>query len=129
MSDDELRRNAQREQSKLLKLLRKSAPEKAQALRPMCENVGWLKARLDLAREELGAAPITVEYQNGETQRGTTENPAIKAYEGLFRSYLAGMSKILDALPGEAAKVAASQVSEAKQTKLELIRSRRDRAS
>lgn len=124
--DNELKRQALRERNRLQKLLKQSSSERAQALKPLCENVGWLKARLDVAREEIGEEPLTVEYQNGEKQSGVTENPALRAYEGLFRSYIAGLAKIVDALPPAAAEVALNKA--APQTKLALIKARREKA-
>lgn len=125
-TDSELIRQALRERNRLQKLLKQSSSERAQALKPLCENVGWLKARLDAAREEIGEEPLTVEYQNGEKQSGVTENPALRAYEGLFRSYIAGLAKIVDALPPAAAEVALNKA--APQTKLALIKARREKA-
>ena len=124
--ESELQRQAARERNRLLKLLKQSSSERAQALRPMCENVGWMKARLDVARTEIGEAPLTVEYQHGEKQSGVTENPAIKAYESLFRAYVAGLAKIIDALPPAAADVAINKAPA--QTKLALIKARREKA-
>lgn len=120
---DELQRQAFRERNRLQKLLKQTTPEKAAALRPLCENVGWMKARLDLAREEIAGEPLTVEYQHGEKQSGVTENPAIKAYEALFRSYVTGLSKIMDALP--AAALASAMAKEPKKTQLAVIYERR----
>lgn len=120
-----LRQQAMRERNRLQKLLKQSNAERAQALRPLCENVGWMKARLDAAREEIGEAPLMVEYQHGEKQSGVTENPAIRAYESLFRSYVTGLSKILDALPSAAAEAAIEKAP--KQTKLAMIKARREK--
>lgn len=124
--DGELRRQACRERNRLNKLVKAASPERAQALKPLCENVGWMKARLDMAREEIGEAELTIEYQHGKDQSGVMENPAIRAYEGLFRSYIAGLAKILDALPQAAAEKATAEAP--KKTQLELIRARRANA-
>lgn len=124
-NDNELKRQALRERNRLQKLLKQSNSERAQALMPMCENVGWMKARLDVARKEIGEAPLTVEYQHGEKQSGVTENPAIKAYESLFRAYIAGLSKIIDALPPTAAEAAIANAPN--RTMLEMIKSRREK--
>lgn len=126
VEESELQQQAARERNRLLKLLKQSSSERAQALRPMCGNVGWMKARLDVARAEIGEAPLTVEYQNGEKQSGVTENPAIKAYESLFRAYVAGLAKIIEALPPAATDVAINKAPA--QTKLALIKARREKA-
>ena len=124
--DSERRRQAYRERNRLLKLVKTSSPERAQVLRPLCENVGWMKARLDMAREEIGEAELTIEYQHGGGQSGVTENPVFRAYEALFRSYISGLGKLLDALPPAAAAAAAAK--EPKKTQLALIYERRKQA-
>ena len=124
--ESELRHQAFRERNRLQKLIKKTSPERAQVLKPLCENVGFLKARLDMAREELDGEPLVIEYQHGKDQSGTTENPAFRAYEGLFRSYVAGLAKILDALP-QAVSTAAFN-AEPKQTQLAIIKARRTEA-
>ena len=124
--DSELRRQAYRERNRLLKLVKASSPERAQVLRPLCENVGWMKARLDMAREEIGEAKLTIEYQHGGGQSGVTENPVFRAYEALFRSYISGLGKLLDALPPAVAAAAAAK--EPKKTQLALIYERRKQA-
>lgn len=124
--DSELRRQAYRERNRLLKLVKTSSPERAQVLRPLCENVGWMKARLDMAREEIGEAGLTIEYQHGGGQSGVTENPALRAYEALFRAYISGLGKLLDELPPATAAAAAAK--EPKKTQLALIYERRKQA-
>ncbi len=125
-AESELRRQAFRERNRLLKLVKASSPERATALRPLCENVGWMKARLDIAREEIGEADLTIEYQHGKDQYGVTENPVFRAYEALFRSYVSGLVKILEALPP--AEAAAAAAKETKRTQLALIAARREQA-
>lgn len=115
---------AARERNRLLRLLKASSPFRAQALKPVCENVGWMKAQLDRAREEIGDAALVVEYQHGKDQSGTMINPAYTAYEMLFKSYVSGLAKILDALPPAAAKAAEAQ--EPKGTVLALVRARKE---
>lgn len=124
--ESELTRQALRERNRLVKLLKQTSAERAQTLKPVCENVGWMKARLDAARTEIGDAPLTVEYQNGDKQSGITENPALRVYESLFRSYIAGLAKILDALPPSAADAAINKAPV--QTQLALIKARREKA-
>lgn len=122
--ESELRRQACRERNRLVKILKESTPERAKALRPVCENVGFLKARLDLARDELEGEDLIIEYQHGKDQSGTMENPIFRAYEGLFRAYIAGLGKILDALPP--AKAANIAEKEPKKTQLALIMAKRE---
>lgn len=123
----ELRRQACRERNKLQKLLKETTPERAKVLKPVCENVGFMKARLDLAQAELEGQDLVIEYQHGKDQTGVMENPIFRAYEGLFRSYIAGLGKILDSLPPAKASHAAAQ--EPKKTQLALIMAKREASS
>lgn len=66
-------------------------------LQPIIRNVATMKIKLDIAREELISEGLTIEYNNGGGQSGIKENPTLTAYEGLWKSYLQGMNKILDA--------------------------------
>lgn len=88
---------------------------------PTLDNLAWLKEKLSDARVEIGASEFTVEYNNGK-QWFTHKNPALDAYEGLWKAYLSGFAVISDALPeGELApdpKLNPENV-------LELVRARR----
>ncbi len=67
-------------------------------LEPVIENTAWMRVKLDDARELVGEEGITVEYNNGGGQTGVRENPNMKAYEALWKSYVVGLQKITDAL-------------------------------
>ncbi len=71
------------------------------ALKPVVENTAWMKAKLDDARETIKNSQIVISYDNGGGQKGIRENPLFKGYEALWKSYMIGMGKILDALPPE----------------------------
>lgn len=109
---------------KRLESLMKRAGMPAQAMEihgPTLDNLAWLKEKLTDARAEIGSADFVVEYNNGK-QWFTHKNPALDAYEGLWKAYLSGFAVISDALPeGEAApdpKLSPENV-------LELVKARR----
>ena len=58
-----------------------------------------MAVKLEDTAEEIGADGISTEYDNGGGQKGTREDPRVRAYESLFRSYMAGMRTILAAIP------------------------------
>lgn len=93
-------------------------------LRPIAENVAFMCQKLTESRRDLEAAELTVEYNNGGGQEGIRENPLIRAYEALWKSYMVGMSKILDALPAESRAKVEQEEPERPQTVLEIIRGR-----
>lgn len=92
---------------------------------PVIENTAWMKAKLDDAREQIRGSSIVVPYNNGGGQKGLRENPLFKGYENLWRCYVAGMSKILEAIPPEIAKAEMKKEEpEAPATILDLVRDR-----
>ena len=91
------------ERRKLIKFLEKNRLEKEKitALNPVIANVSWMKVKLDDAREHIGDEGITVEYDNGGGQTGVRENPAFRAYEALWKTYLSGLDALLKQLPAQ----------------------------
>lgn len=97
--------------------------EKMDLLLPALENVAWMKAKLDDARDFVGETDIVVRYNNGGGQDGIRENPAFKGYEALWKSYMSGLEKILESIPEEERAGAAEEAGTPK-TVLELVRER-----
>lgn len=97
--------------------------KRIKALSTIIENTAWMKVKLDDAREAVKTSNVVIPYDNGGGQSGIRENPLFKGYEALWKSYMAGMSKILDCLPSEQAQVEVEAV-ETPKTMLELVRDR-----
>lgn len=93
------------------------------SLRPIIENVAWMKVKLDDARDAVKSSNVVIPYDNGGGQKGLRENPLFKGYESLWKSYMSGMSKILEALPPEQAKEV-TRIAEEPKTMLELVRNK-----
>lgn len=93
------------------------------ALKPVVENTAWMKAKLDDARETIKNSQIVISYDNGGGQKGIRENPLFKGYESLWKSYMIGMGKILDALPPETTEL--EEIKDAApQTVLSMVRTK-----
>jgi hypothetical protein len=92
-------------------------------LEPIILNTAWMKAKLDDAREAIKNSNIVIAYDNGGNQRGIRINPLFTGYEALWKSYMAGMNKILDCLPAEQIEIE-TQVVESPKTMLELVRNK-----
>ena len=90
-----------------------------EALKPIIENVAWMKEKLDDAREKIAESSVAIPYDNGGGQTGIRENPLYKGYESLWKSYMAGMDRILSDLPDEEIK---KEELEKPKTMLELVR-------
>lgn len=115
------------EKTRLKRLLKEAGTSDARMkmLEPVIENVAWMKIKLDQAREKIKNSGIVMPYDNGGGQTGIRENPAFKGYEALWKSYMAGMSKLLEAMPPEV--IEAEEEAEKEQapvTVLELIRTK-----
>ena len=95
---------------------------KIRTLKPIIENVAWMKVKLDDARDSIGDAELVAPYDNGGGQTGERENPEIRGYENLWKSYMAGLNKLLDAVP---ARAEMPEQEEARpQTVLSMVRDR-----
>ena len=129
MNENEIKERAEAELERINWLLRDAgvSDKRINLLAPVITNTAWMKAKLDDAREAIKNSNIVIAYDNGGGQRGIRENPLFKGYESLWRSYMAGMSKIIDALPVEASAEEASAV-EPPRTVLEIVREKHRRA-
>jgi hypothetical protein len=95
-------------------------------LEPVIANCAWMRIRLDEARKQMEGCQIVVDYDNGGGQKGVRENPIFKAYEALWKSFMLGMNRILDAIPKEEQKEIASKVEEVRpETVLDKIRDKK----
>lgn len=73
--------------------------------------------------QAIGEEGITVEYDNGGGQSGVRENPAFRAYEALWKTYMSGLDMLIKLLPVE---VPQEQISDIKPTSvLTLVQNRR----
>lgn len=125
MTDFEIKARAEEERNRMTELLDDAgiSEKRMKLLEPVILNTAWMRAKLDDAREAIKNSNIVVTYDNGGGQKGIRENPLFKGYENLWRSYMAGMSKIIDCLPDEIATVE-SEVADKPKTVLELVRNR-----
>lgn len=97
--------------------------KRIKALEPIIENTAWMKLKLDETRELIKTSNVVIPYDNGGGQKGLRENPLYKGYESLWKSYMSGMSRILDCLPREYVEKEADKI-ETPKTVLELVRSK-----
>lgn len=128
MNETEIKARAEEEQNRITDLLADVgiSDKRMKLLEPIVLNTAWMKAKLDDAREAIKNSNIVITYDNGGGQKGIRENPLFKGYESLWRSYMAGMSKILESLPLEVVEQAEAEV-EKPATMLELVRKKHKR--
>lgn len=103
MQNEEIKERAEAERERIRGILKAAriSENRMSLLEPVIENTAWMSAKLDDARDAIKNGQIVIPYDNGGGQKGLRESPLFKGYESLFRSYIAGMTKILDALPEE----------------------------
>jgi hypothetical protein len=124
MNETEIKARAEEEQNRIIELLNEVgiSAKKMKLLEPIVINTAWMKVKLDDAREAIKNSNIVISYDNGGGQKGIRENPLFKGYESLWRSYMAGMAKLLESLPQEQIEQAAE--IEKPVTMLELVRNK-----
>ena len=112
------------EAERITQLLRDAgvAEERIAMMDPVITNVVWMRVKLDETRKVIANTSVVIPYDNGGGQTGIRENPIFKGYESLYKSYMAGMSKIIDCLPPEKEKEAVQ--AEAPKTVLQMVRAR-----
>lgn len=125
MDDSEIRLRAEEERCRIVDLLTEVgiSDKRKRMLEPVIYNTAWMKAKLDDSRRAIKNSDVAIPYDNGGGQRGIRENPLFKGYEALWKSYMLGMSKILDCMPPEVVNIEIEQVEKPK-TMLELVRSK-----
>lgn len=113
MDQKNLEAAVQKEKRRMIREIKKAKipSEKLKTLDPIITNTAWMKVQLDEARDSIRDSELVVEYDNGGGQKGIRENPLYKGYEGLWRSYMLGMNRIIDSLPA-AEKSAAAPAAE-----------------
>lgn len=123
MDDTEIKARAEEEQKRIQTLLDEVgiSDKRQKLLEPIILNTAWMKAKLDDAREAIKTSNIVIAYDNGGNQKGIRINPLFTGYEALWKSYIAGMNKILDCLPAEQIQIETDVVENPK-TMLEVIR-------
>ena len=124
-AETQIKEEAEVERERIIELLKGAEVKdaKIKLLMPVIINTAWMKAKLDDARRQIKGSSIVIPYDNGGGQKGLRENPLFKGYEALWKSYMAGMAKIIDLLPAEAVEIKEVEIERPK-TMLEIVRAR-----
>lgn len=120
---DRFEERVKQEADRLRDIVGEVSDRQRSVLEPIIDNVAWMKVKLEDTREEIKDAPVTIEYDNGGGQTGVRENPMFKGYESLWRSYVSGLGKIMDALPDKA-DIDLMDTEHNPKTVLEMVRSK-----
>lgn len=122
--EDRLKAEAEAEIKRINDVLKEAGVSKARikTLKPVITNTAWMMVKLDDARTIIKTSNIVMPYDNGGGQKGIRENPMFRGYEALWKSYMAGMNKIIEALPEEYEN--RENEMERPKTMLEIVRER-----
>lgn len=126
MNDAEVREHSEDEINRIKNILVDAgiSEKRIKMLEPVIENTAWMKVKLDDTRDTIKGSQTVIPYDNGGGQKGIRENPLFKGYESLWKSYMGGMDRILNALPKETVEAIVQEVEKPK-TMLELVRDRK----
>ena len=126
----DIEKRARKERNRVLSLLSDCdvSPKAQELLAPIVENVSWMKAKLDEAREAVKNSTVVVAYNNGGGQSGIRENPLFKGYESLWKSYMSGMAKILEFVPEDLAREEKEEAQKPR-TVLQLVRAKHEKSA
>lgn len=131
MNEEALRKAVRKEKNKIKKELKsaKISDYKMKAFEPIIDNVSAMKVKLDELREQIVYEDLLIEYDNGGGQKGIRENPIFKRYESLFKTFMLGMGKILDAIPDEDESQKKAIEEAEPETVLDIVRNKHKAAS
>lgn len=108
-----------KEFKKTFRIIEKCPDNLREGLTGIAQHLAFVKVKLDEGKEECAEEKLTAIYDNGGGQIGTRENPALKAYTNLLKTYISGMKELISAVPEESVSEDSQE-----QTVLELIRNK-----
>ena len=92
-----------RELKKVSRLIDRCPEDLRDGLSGMAQHLAFVKVKLDEGKDECSEEGLTTIYDNGGGQIGTRENPKLKAYTNLLKTYISGMKELISAVPQESA--------------------------
>ena len=88
-------------------------------------NAALLKVKLEEMKERALTEEVEIEYDNGGGQKGIRDNPFLKRYESLFKTYMLAMDKVLAAFPNDSEATKKKLEPEKPETVLDMIKAKR----
>lgn len=90
-----------REYKKVARLIDRCPEDLRDGLSGIAQHLAFVKVKLDEGKDECANEKLTTIYDNGGGQIGTRENPALKAYTNLLKTYISGMKELISSVPQE----------------------------
>ena len=88
-----------RETSRLKRVLHDLDENKMQVVLPLIENAAFMNVALRELQEIIAQNGYTVEYQNGEHQKGTKQSDEVKTHIAMSRNLATAIKTLADIAP------------------------------
>ena len=93
-----------REIARLKRVFRDLDKNKLQTVESLIKNAAFMAVSLEELQEIINAEGYTVEYQNGENQKGTRQSDAVKTHIAMTKNHASIIKKLTDLVPPEKKK-------------------------
>ena len=90
-----------REIARLKRVFRDLDKNKLQTVESLIKNAAFMAVSLEELQEIINAEGYTVEYQNGENQKGTKQSDAVKTHIAMKKHHASIIKQLSDLVPPE----------------------------
>ena len=88
-----------KEERRLKGVFRGIDPNKRKVVDSLIQNAAFMTVALEDLQEEIIRDGYTVEYQNGENQRGTKQSDAVKTYNTMVKNHATVIRQLEELAP------------------------------
>lgn len=93
-----------RETTRLRRVFKDLDKNKMQTVESLIRNAAFMAVSLEELQEIINRDGYTVEYQNGENQRGTKQSDEIKTHIAMTKNHASIIKQLVDLVPPEKKK-------------------------
>lgn len=93
-----------KEIARLKRVFKDLDKNKLQTVESLIKNAAFMAVSLEELQEIINAEGYVVEYQNGENQKGTKQNDAVKTHIAMTKNHAAIIKQLTDLVPPEKKK-------------------------
>ena len=93
-----------REIARLKRVFRDLDKNKLQTVESLINKAAFMAVSLEELQEIINAEGYTVEYQNGENQKGTKQSDAVKTHIAMTKNHASIIKQLTDLVPPEKKK-------------------------
>ena len=93
-----------KEIARLKRVFKDLDKNKLQTVESLIKNAAFMAVSLEELQEIINAEGYTVEYQNGENQKGTKQSDAVKTHIAMTKNHASIIKQLTDLVPPEKKK-------------------------